>query len=132
MMPRRLGGKRVIRRRFDVSVPRARVPETASALRERSERWSLVQEPAETSGKAAESGASGNVSPVSRPGWNRALATGDVVALLGTIDHGLTRAGVAQARGLADEIAAARGSAVAGSLEPGREKGAKSPTSKGS
>ena len=65
-------------------------------------------------------------------GWNRALATGDVVALLGTIDHGLTRAGVAQARGLADELAAARCSAVAGSLEPGQEKGAKSPTSKGS
>ena len=32
------GGKRVIQRRFNVSVPRARVSETAPALRERSER----------------------------------------------------------------------------------------------
>ena len=33
-----LGSKRVIQRRFNVSVPRARVPEKASTLRERSER----------------------------------------------------------------------------------------------
>ena len=32
-----LGGTRVIQRRFNVSVPRARVPEKASALRDRSE-----------------------------------------------------------------------------------------------
>ena len=35
---RRLGSKRVIQCRFNVSVPRARVPEKASALRDRSER----------------------------------------------------------------------------------------------
>ena len=34
----RQGSKRVIQRRFNVSVPRARVPETAPTLRERSER----------------------------------------------------------------------------------------------
>ena len=33
-----LGRKRVIQRRFNVSVPRARVPEKASTLRDRSER----------------------------------------------------------------------------------------------
>ena len=33
-----LGSKRVIQRRFNVSVPRARVPEKASTLRDRSER----------------------------------------------------------------------------------------------
>ena len=33
-----LGSKRVIQRRFNVSVPRARVPEKASKLRDRSER----------------------------------------------------------------------------------------------
>jgi predicted nucleic acid-binding Zn ribbon protein len=33
-----LGRKRVIQRRFNLSVPRARVPETAPKLRERSER----------------------------------------------------------------------------------------------
>ena len=32
------GSKRVIQRRFNVSVPRARVPEKASMLRDRSER----------------------------------------------------------------------------------------------
>ena len=36
--PGRLGGTRVIQRRFNVSVPRARVPEKASTLRDRSER----------------------------------------------------------------------------------------------
>jgi len=35
---RGLGSTRVIRRRFNVSVPRARVPDKASALRDRSER----------------------------------------------------------------------------------------------
>ena len=35
---RRLGSKRVIQRSFNVSVPRARVSETAPTLRERSER----------------------------------------------------------------------------------------------
>ena len=34
----RLGSTRVIQRRFNVSVPRARVPEKASTLRDRSER----------------------------------------------------------------------------------------------
>ncbi|KAK7254540.1 hypothetical protein SO694_0001143 [Aureococcus anophagefferens] len=34
----RLGSKRVIQRRFNVSVPRARVPGKASTLRDRSER----------------------------------------------------------------------------------------------
>ena len=34
----RMGSKRVIQRRFNVSVSRARVPETAPTLRERSER----------------------------------------------------------------------------------------------
>ena len=34
----RLGRTRVIQRRFNVSVPRARVPEKASTLRDRSER----------------------------------------------------------------------------------------------
>ena len=38
-----LGGTRAIRRRFDAGVPRARVPERASALRARSEGRSLVQ-----------------------------------------------------------------------------------------
>ena len=33
-----LGRKRVIQRRFNVSVPRARVPKKASTLRDRSER----------------------------------------------------------------------------------------------
>ena len=33
-----LGSKRVIQRRFNMSVPRARVPEKASTLRDRSER----------------------------------------------------------------------------------------------
>ena len=33
-----LGSKKVIQRRFNVSVPRARVPERASTLRDRSER----------------------------------------------------------------------------------------------
>jgi CTP synthase len=45
------GSKRVIQLRFNMSVPRARVPEKASTRRERSERWSLVQKLAETSGK---------------------------------------------------------------------------------
>ena len=45
------GSKRVIQRRFNVSVPRARVSETVPTLRERSERRSLVQKLAETSGK---------------------------------------------------------------------------------
>ena len=44
-------GKRVIQRRFNVRVPRAIVPEQGSTRRERSERSSLVQELAETSGK---------------------------------------------------------------------------------
>ena len=35
---RRLGSKRVIQRRFNMSVPRARVPEKASTLRGRSKR----------------------------------------------------------------------------------------------
>ena len=35
---RRLGRKRVIRRRFNVDVPRARIPERTSTLRNRSER----------------------------------------------------------------------------------------------
>ena len=34
----RTGRERVVRRRFNVSLPRARVPEKASTLRERSER----------------------------------------------------------------------------------------------
>jgi hypothetical protein len=55
-LPRReedAGGawKREIRRRFNVSVPRARASEKASTLRGRSERWSLVPKSAETSGK---------------------------------------------------------------------------------
>ena len=37
-LDRRLGSKRAIQRRFNVSVPRARVPEKASTRRERSER----------------------------------------------------------------------------------------------
>ena len=45
------GSKRVIQRRFNVSLPRARVTENTSTLRERSERRSLVQKSAETSGK---------------------------------------------------------------------------------
>ena len=47
----RLGRKRVIQVLFNMSVPRARVPEKASMLRDRSERRALVQESAETSGK---------------------------------------------------------------------------------
>jgi hypothetical protein len=37
-LERGLGSTRVIQRRFNVSVPRARVPEKASTLRDRSER----------------------------------------------------------------------------------------------
>ena len=47
----RLGGKRVMQRRFNVSVPRARVPGKASTLRGRSKGRSPVQESAKTSGK---------------------------------------------------------------------------------
>ena len=38
VLPDRLGSKRVIQRRFNVSVPRARVPRKAPTLRDRSER----------------------------------------------------------------------------------------------
>ena len=45
-----LGRKRVIQRRFDLDVPRARVREPTFMLRDRAERCSLVQKSAKTSG----------------------------------------------------------------------------------
>ena len=46
-----LGSKRVIQRRFDLALPRARVPKQTFTLRDRSERCSLVEKSAKTSGK---------------------------------------------------------------------------------
>jgi len=65
--------KRVIRRRCDARVPRARVPGNTSMRRERFERRSLVRESAETSGNRPrwEPFDVGNVAPSCRPGVAR-------------------------------------------------------------